>query len=202
MLDLEPRVQLEELEAVAVEHELGRAGVLVADRARERDRGLAHRCAQLGVERGGGALLQHLLVAPLDRALALAEVDDRPVPVREDLDLDVARALDVALGEDASVAEPGLGLARGRREGVVELVARSGRRACPPAAPAAALTISGKPSSPGSPDSTTGTPAPAASRFASSLSPAARIAAGEGPTKTSPAAATASAKSPFSARKP
>ena len=54
MLDLEPRVQLQEEEALAVEHELGGAGVLVADRPRERHRGLAHRGPQLGVERGEG----------------------------------------------------------------------------------------------------------------------------------------------------
>ena len=80
MLDLDAAVQLEEEEVAAVEHELGGARAAVADRAGERDRGLAHRAAQLGVERGGGRLLEHLLVAPLDRALALAERDDRPVP--------------------------------------------------------------------------------------------------------------------------
>ena len=45
-----------------------------------------------------------LLVAALDRAFALAEVDDGAVVIAEDLDLDVARVLDVLL--DVDVAEP------------------------------------------------------------------------------------------------
>ena len=40
MLDLDAAVQLEEVEVAAVEHELDGACVLVADRARERDRGV------------------------------------------------------------------------------------------------------------------------------------------------------------------
>jgi hypothetical protein len=40
----------------------------------------------------GGGFLDELLVAALDGAVALAEVDDRAVPVAEDLDLDVAGA--------------------------------------------------------------------------------------------------------------
>ena len=77
MLDLQPRVELEEVEALAVQHELGGPGVLVPDGAREGDGRLAHRGTQALVERGGGALLEHLLVAALDRAVALAEVDRR-----------------------------------------------------------------------------------------------------------------------------
>ena len=72
-----------------------------------------------------GRFLQHLLVAPLDRALALAERDNRPVAVRQQLDLDMTRTLDVALAEDAVVAECGLGLAPGGVERLVQL----GRRA-------------------------------------------------------------------------
>ena len=57
-----------------------------------------------------------------------------------------------------------------------------------PPPPAAALTSSGSPIAAGSPVSTTGTPASRAIRFASSLSPPARSAAGGGPIQTSPAA--------------
>ena len=124
MLHLEARVQLEEVEARAVQHELGRAGVLVPDGAREGDRGLAHGRSQLLVEGGGGALLQHLLVAALDRAVALPEVDRRPVAVGQDLDLDVARALDIALAEDAAVAEARLRFPARRLERLLELVGR------------------------------------------------------------------------------
>ena len=71
-----------------------------------------------------------------------------------------------------------------------------------PPPPAAALSTSGKPTSSGSPASSTGTPASRAIRFASSLSPPSRSASGVGPTKTSPAASTASAKLGLSARNP
>ena len=40
------------------------------------------------------ALLDHLLMAPLDRALALAQVDHVAVLVAQQLDFDVPRALD------------------------------------------------------------------------------------------------------------
>ena len=110
MLDLDPAVQLEQVEVAAVEHELDRARAAIAERRPEGDRGVAHARAQVAVERGGGRLLEHLLVAALDRALALAEGEDRPVPVGQELDLDVTRTLDVALAVDAVVAEGGLGL--------------------------------------------------------------------------------------------
>src|SRR5262249_6292008 len=71
MPDLDPGIELEEVEVPPVEHELGRARALVADRARERDRRLAHPRAQVRVDRRRRRLLEHLLVAPLDRALAL-----------------------------------------------------------------------------------------------------------------------------------
>src|SRR5919201_2894836 len=130
MLDLDAAVELEEEEVAAVEHELRGAGVLVPDRARERDGRFADRCAQRLVDRGRRCFLQHLLVPALDRALAFAESD-----VAEQLDLDVVRPLDVALAEHAIVAERRLRLAARRRERVVEL---AGRTYDAHAAPAAA----------------------------------------------------------------
>src|SRR3954447_2130964 len=105
MLDLDPRVQLEEPEVAAVEHELGCARALVADRAREGDRGIAHSGPQLRVERRRRRLFEHLLVAALDRAVTLAERRDVAVLVGEELDLDVARPLEIALAEDRVVSE-------------------------------------------------------------------------------------------------
>jgi hypothetical protein len=43
--------------------------------------------------RGRGRLLEDLLVAALHRALALEAVEERPVRVAEDLDLDVRGAV-------------------------------------------------------------------------------------------------------------
>jgi hypothetical protein len=54
---------------------------------------------------GEGRLLDELLVAPLDRALALAEVHDAAVRVGQHLDLDVARLDHGSLEVDRRVAE-------------------------------------------------------------------------------------------------
>src|SRR5436305_904537 len=64
-------------------------------------------------------------MAALDRALALAERTDVPVAIGEQLDLDVTRPFDVALAEDAAVAERRLRLAPRSVERGVEI----GRRA-------------------------------------------------------------------------
>jgi hypothetical protein len=60
------------------------------------------------------------LVAALDRALALAQVHDRAVLVRQDLNLDVTGPGDLALEQDRVVAEGGPRLALGRGQGVRE----------------------------------------------------------------------------------
>src|SRR5207244_8884822 len=121
-------------------------------------RRVLHAGAERRVERGGGRLLQHLLVATLDRALALAE-RDHVVVVPEELDLDVARALDEALAEDAVVAEGRGGLAAGGRERLDEVGRVAHHAHAAAAAPAAAFTTSGKPISSGSPPRATGKPA-------------------------------------------
>ena len=82
VLDLETRVHLEEVEvALRVDEELDGAGAVVADGERERHRLLAHRLAHLGRHERARRLLDHLLVAPLDRALALVQVHAVPVLV-------------------------------------------------------------------------------------------------------------------------
>ena len=79
MLDLQPRVHLEEIEvAVLVDDELDRAGALVVDRLGQRHRLLAHGLPRLLVEERRRRLLHDLLVAALDRAFALAEIDALP----------------------------------------------------------------------------------------------------------------------------
>ena len=59
-------------------------------------------------------------MAALDRAVALEEVDHLPVPIGEDLHLDVARALEVALDQHPVVAEGGLRLAPRHLQGLRE----------------------------------------------------------------------------------
>ena len=106
MLDLQPRVHLQEIEAAVLPgDEFDRAGAVVADRLGERDRLLAHPGPRLRVEQRARRFLDDLLVAALDRALALAEMDHVAVLVAQDLDFDVARIGDEFLDEDAIVAE-------------------------------------------------------------------------------------------------
>ena len=60
-------------------------------------------------------------MAPLDRTLALAKVHRVTVRVEEDLDLDVAWLIEVALDVQAPVSESAHGLARRCPEGYVHL---------------------------------------------------------------------------------
>ena len=105
--------------ARTVGDELDRAGALVADRLGGGDRGFAHRRAQIGAHAGRGRLLDHLLVAALQRAVALAEMNGVAVAVGEDLQFDMARMADVLLDQHAGIAERALRLAlRGFERGV------------------------------------------------------------------------------------
>ena len=74
--------------------------------------------ALLGVQRRRGGLLEHLLVAALQRAIALAQMHAVALAVAQHLDLDVARPRQVLLEVDRVVAERGLGLGARQREGL------------------------------------------------------------------------------------
>ena len=71
----------------------------------------AHLAAHLVGHRDRGRLFDQLLVAALDRALALAQVHDVAVMIAEDLELDVARRLEILLDVDVADAERRLGFA-------------------------------------------------------------------------------------------
>ena len=83
VLDLEPGIDLDEEEraGLVVDKELDGSGVLVADLASDRQGRLADRVANKRVEIGGGGDLDDLLMPPLDRAIALVEVDQMAVPI-------------------------------------------------------------------------------------------------------------------------
>src|SRR6185295_2639529 len=124
VLDLDPGVDLDEVELVAVDvdEELHRRGVDELSLRDERDRGLAERLADQRVEVRRGGDLDDLLVAALHGAVALPEMDDLAVGVAEDLDLDVLRVGDVALEEDRVVPEGGPGLAPRLLQPLLELL--------------------------------------------------------------------------------
>ena len=110
MLDLQAGVDLEEVEFLArgIVDELDRAGrAIVRPRGRDRPPPRAGGSATVVGEAGRRGLLDHLLVAPLQRAIAFAERDHLALAVAEDLHLDMAGVGDEALEIDAGVAEAG-----------------------------------------------------------------------------------------------
>src|SRR5207244_3246495 len=84
--------------------------------ARPRDRGAREAVVDRRRQVRRAGRLDELLMAALERALALVKVDGRPLAVAEHLDLDVARAIEVALDVDVAPAERGLGTPGRRRE--------------------------------------------------------------------------------------
>ena len=110
MLHLKPGVHLEEVEALLfVDQELhgSRAGVIHGPG--RFDRGPAHRLAGLLADEGRGGLLDDLLVAALDGAFPLEQVNHVTVVVGQHLNLHVPGLRDVTLGVDGVVAKSGAG---------------------------------------------------------------------------------------------
>ena len=137
VLDLQAGIGLDEGELagpVEVDEELERAQILITAGPRERDRGLEYPRAQVHIQRRCRRDLDHFLVAPLQRALALPNMRDRSVPVGRDLHFDVPRPRDEPLGEDGAVAERGLGLRGAARERVLDLLGPVNRAQPAPAA--------------------------------------------------------------------
>src|SRR5215469_18596928 len=81
VLDLEPRVHLDEVELAVLVEELDRPGVLVAGLLQRPDGDAGDAVAGRGVDRGRGGFLKNFLMMPLQRAVALAEMDNRALPV-------------------------------------------------------------------------------------------------------------------------
>src|SRR5262245_24943417 len=135
MFNLDARVHLHEIEAaVLVEQKFDGAGVAVADPLAGVYGDTAHLLAQLVADGRRRRLFDQLLVAALDRAFALAEVNHVAVIVAEHLDFDVARVGDVFLKVDAAVFERRLGLCAGRVVSVAEFALIVGDAHASPAA--------------------------------------------------------------------
>jgi len=106
VLDLQAGIHFEEIEgARLVEQKLDGAGADIIDRLRCLDRRRAHLFAQFGRHHRTGRFLDHLLVAPLHRTVALAEMDGIAMAVRKDLDFDMARPDDRLLENQFAVAK-------------------------------------------------------------------------------------------------
>ena len=117
MLDLQARIHLDEmpwrvgLEPAAFDQELDRACALVADSFCERDGGGGHLRTQRLRHARCRRFLDHLLVAPLQGAVALEEMHGVAVRIAENLHLDVARRDDQLLHQHTRVTEGALRLA-------------------------------------------------------------------------------------------
>ena len=115
MFHLQTGVHLHEKEAVrlqparAVDDEFNRARPGIADRLGCCDRRLPHRFAHFGRHAGGRSLLDHLLVAPLKRAIAFKQMHGL-FAVAKDLHFDMARFGDEFLDQHIGVAKGCLGL--------------------------------------------------------------------------------------------
>ncbi|GFM98664.1 hypothetical protein Sfulv_34750 [Streptomyces fulvorobeus] len=117
VFDLEAGVHLQEVRMASGRYEeLDGARPQIADSPRGGGGGFVQPGPERVVESGRGGLLDHLLVAALERAVPGAEHPHGPVAVGHDLDLDVPAPFDVRLGEDLAVPERGGGLRRGGRQ--------------------------------------------------------------------------------------
>src|SRR5205085_9177137 len=105
VLDLQPGIHLDEVEFAVLVKEFDGAGAAIAHLGHGLAYALAHRFAFDPADRRRGGFLEHLLMAPLERAVALAEVDRRTIAVAEHLELDVAWVRELLLDVDRVVAE-------------------------------------------------------------------------------------------------
>jgi hypothetical protein len=109
VLDLQSRIDLEEEEFLGpcVDDELHRTRRAVRGGGRDAAGRCQQRRTHLGPQVRCWSLFDHLLVAPLQRAVTLSQRDHLTESVAEDLYFDVARVGDVALEEDACIREVG-----------------------------------------------------------------------------------------------
>src|SRR5690606_39975149 len=113
---------------------LAGARAAVARLAEDRDRGASQLGVLLRGEERRGRLLDELLVAALQRAVARGDDDDRAVVVGEALGLDVAGPVEEPLAEALATAEGGGRLAHGGGEHLRDLLGGAGDLEAAPAA--------------------------------------------------------------------
>ncbi len=148
MLDLQPSVHLHEVELPSLaEQKFDRAGAGVAHGPRKRDGAAAPIRSRIIASDGRRrSFLDQLLMPPLHRAVALAEMHDVAVLVGEHLHLDVARARSApapaASGHRRTHARASERAPSNAAAKLARLRARSRMPRPPP--PAAALIITGK----------------------------------------------------------
>ena len=107
MLHLNARIYLDEapIAAFDIDEKLDGAGVEVFRLACDSHRCSADFVANPRVERNGWRHFDNLLMAALDRAVALIKMEDVPVMISKDLNLDVLGPADIALEENGIIAK-------------------------------------------------------------------------------------------------
>ncbi len=144
MLDLDAGVHLDEKEFAILVEELHRTDAQIFELLHR----LCDRQPDLGaggrIERRRGAFLPDLLVTPLQRAVALAEMDRAATAVTEYLDLDVTRLLQIFLQIDRGIAEGRFGFVGSRLKRKREVVGGMGDLHAASAAPGRSLHQKGK----------------------------------------------------------
>ena len=115
MLDLDAGIHLDKVVvALLIPQEFHCPGATIANFPQCLGHARSQLLSGLRIHGGRGRLLNQLLVAPLDAALALAQMHDATVAVSQHLELDVARPFDELLHIDVWNAEGLLGfIARG-----------------------------------------------------------------------------------------
>jgi hypothetical protein len=123
VLDLNSGVDLDEVVAVLlINQELGGTSVAVVDGFGESDSVVQDGLASLFGQVLCRGKLDDLLVASLDTAVTLEQVDDVTVAVTQKLDFNVLGAVQEALDEDGAVTKGRLGFGCGTLEGLLELL--------------------------------------------------------------------------------
>ena len=106
VFDLQSRVHLKEVEVtIPIDDEFDRPGRAVIDSLRQGDCLFTHRLARFVVEKRGRRLFHNLLVAPLDRAFPLVQVEAVAMFVAQHLNFDMARLGDELFDEDPIIAK-------------------------------------------------------------------------------------------------
>src|SRR5260221_369230 len=105
MLDLDAGVHFDEIEFAVLVEEFHRADAEIFQLLHRLGDGGADFLARRGIERRRRAFLPDLLMASLQRAIALAEMDRAAPAVAEHLDFDMARLLQIFFQIDRRIAE-------------------------------------------------------------------------------------------------
>ena len=117
VLDLQPGIHLQKIKlATGIEQKLHRASAHIIHRPRRLYCSGTHRFAQLRRHDGARGFLYDLLVPPLQRAVALTQMNHIAMSIGKHLHLDVPRTLDCPFQNQVTVAKGTLGLGTRQRD--------------------------------------------------------------------------------------